>query len=67
MEYDIVQMSAAASLGGMYARGPIFHDSGAQIGLNLIDALDNVGFKGSGGLRLIRIDPLHKETPQEKV
>lgn len=67
MEYDIAQMAAANSLGGTYTRDPFFDDSGAQIGLNLFDALNNVGFKGIDGLWLICIYLRLKTTPQEKV
>lgn len=40
------------SLGSTYTRDTIFDDTGAQIGLNLVEALNKVGFKGMGGLRL---------------
>ena len=67
MEYDIVQMSAAASHGGTDPSGPIFNDSAAWIRLNLSDGIGYVDFKGIGRLRLIGIDLRLQETPQEKV
>ena len=67
MEYDIIQMTAMASVGGAHTKGPIFDDSGAQIGLYLIDGVAYVDFEGIGGLRLVGIDLRLKKTPQEKV
>ena len=49
-EYDIIQMTATASVGGAHTKGPIFDDSGAQIGLYLIDGVAYVDFEGIGGL-----------------
>ena len=67
MEYNIVQMSTAASYGGTDPSSPIFNDSAAQIRLNLSDGVGYVDFKGIGRLRLIGIDLRLQETPQEKV
>lgn len=61
IEHDIIQM-ATASIGGAHTKGQIFHDSGAQIGLYLIDDVVYVC-----GLRLVGIDLRFKKTPQEKV
>ena len=67
MEYDIVQMSAAASHGGTDPSGPIFNDSAAQIRLNLSNGIGYVDLKGIGQLQVIGIDMRLQETPQEKV
>ena len=67
VEYEIVQMSSAASLGGADPWGPIFGDSDAQIWLNLSDGMVNVDFEGIGRLRLIDVNLGLEETPQEKV
>ena len=67
MKYDIIKMTATASVGGAHTKGPIFHDSGAQIGLYLIDGVADVDFKNIGGLRLVGIDLRLKKTSQEKV
>ena len=56
IEYNIVEMSAAASYGGTDSSGPIFNNSAAQIWVNLSNSLDYVDFKDIGQLRLIGID-----------
>ena len=53
MEYNIVQMFAAASYGGTDPSGPIFNDSAAQIRLNLSNSLGYVDFKGIGDCGLL--------------
>lgn len=37
-----------------------------RIGSNLVDTLNNVGFKAIGGLRFIHLDLRLQKTPQEK-
>ena len=67
IEYDIVQMSAAASHGGTDSRGTIFNDSAAKIRLTLSNGLSYVDFEGISRLGLIGIDLRFMKTPQEKV
>lgn len=67
MEYNIVQMSAAASYGSTDPHCPIFNYFATQIRLNLSDGLGYVDFKGIGHLQLTGIDVRLQETPQEKV
>lgn len=56
-----------ASVGGAHTKGLHFFDSGAQIGLYLIDGLACVDFEGMGGLRLVGKHNRLNKTPQEKV
>lgn len=66
MEYDIIKMTATASVGGAYTKGQIFDDSGSQIRLYLIDGVAYVNFEGIGVLWLVGIDLRLKKTPQKK-
>lgn len=47
-------------------KGPIFYDSGAQIGLYMIDGVAYVHFEGIGSLLLVGIELRPKKTAQEK-
>lgn len=67
MEYDIIKMTATASVGGAYTKGQIFDDSGSQIRLYLIDGVAYVNFEGIGVLWLVGIDLRLKKTPQKKI
>ena len=55
MKYDIFQMTATASMGVAHTKSPIFDDSGAQIGLYLIDGVAYVNFESIGGLETLSI------------
>ena len=52
--YDIIQMTATASVGDTHTKGQIFDESSAQIGKYLIDSVAYVEFEA-------------KKTPEEKV
>ena len=67
VEYNIVQMSVTASLGGVHSKCSTFHDSGAQIRLNLTDGMGYVGFEDRRGLWIIPTQLRLNKTPQEKV
>lgn len=67
MEYDIVQMSAAASYGGTDLRDLLFNDSNAQIRLNMNDSLDYIHFEGIGRLGLIAKDLRLQKAPQKSL
>ena len=56
MEYDIVQMSAAASHDGTDSKSPIFNDSAVKIRLNLSNGLGYVDFEGINQFRLSGIN-----------
>lgn len=57
-------MTATASVGGAHTKGPIFDDSGAQIGLYMIDGVAYVHFEGIGSLLLVGIELRPKKTAQ---
>ena len=58
MEYNIIQMSVAASYDGTDPSGPIFNDSAAQIRLNLSNSLSYVEFKDIGRMQPVYVPAL---------